>query len=120
GALPISGPRPPPGGGPPGGGPPGGGPPGGALPRRPSPRPAPGGGIWINVSPLNPRVVGSVSCAGISSLRTNLSGSSQLISNSIGTRLLPRIWRVRPVAVNVRTADNFFSPPSASRADDTT
>ena len=71
-------------------------------------------------TPLNPRVVGSVSCAGISSLRTNLSGSSQLISNSIGTRLFPRIWRVRPVAMKVRTADSFFSPPSASRADEMT
>src|SRR5205807_4364228 len=108
------GPRPAAGGGPPAGAP-GGGPPG-----RAPPRPAPGGGTWINVSPLNPRVVGSLSCAGISSLRTNLPGSSQLISNSIGTRLLPRTCRVRPVIVKVRTADSFFSPPSASRADDRT
>src|SRR4029077_2865171 len=94
---------------PPGDGPTGAGPPGPGPPARGPPRPAPGGGTWINVSPLNPRVVGSVSCAGISSLRTNLSGSSQLISNSIGTRLLPRIWRVRPVATKLRTADSFFS-----------
>ena len=70
------------------------------------------------MSPLKPLTVdGSVSCAGISSLRTKLSGSSQLISNSIGTRLLPRSWRVRPVATKVLTATRFFSPPSASRAD---
>ena len=82
---------------------------------------APGGGsaglgIWINFSPLNPDVVGSLSWAGTSSFRTYLSGSSQAISNSIGTRFCPRTWRVRPVATNALTAESAFSPPSASRA----
>src|SRR5262249_62116203 len=77
-----AGPRAPPGGGPPRAPSAAGGPPGAGPPARGPPRPAPGGGTWINVSPLNPRVDGSVSCAGSSSLRTNLSGRSQLVSNA--------------------------------------
>src|SRR4029079_14855233 len=37
-------------------------------------------------------------------------------SNSIGTRLSPRTWRVRPVAMKFLTPVRRFSPPSASRA----
>jgi hypothetical protein len=48
------------------------------------------GGIWTRLSPLKLLEVGADSCAGISSFRTNLSGSSHHISNSIATRLLPR------------------------------
>lgn len=47
-----------------------------------------GGGKRINSSPRNPVVVGSVSCAGNSSLRRNLSGSSQPISNSNGNQIV--------------------------------
>ena len=79
-----------------------------------------GRGRWRRIlqhsSPLKPDAVGPLSCAGISSLRRYLSGSSTKISNSIGTRLSPLTWRVRPVAVKVLTAVSFFSPPSASRA----
>jgi hypothetical protein len=97
----------------------------GAGPAGPAARPwAPGGaagggvgtGSWINSSPLKPEDVGPLSCAGISSLRTYLSGSSTAISNSIGTRLSPRTWRVRPVATKFLTPLSRFSPPSASRA----
>ncbi len=75
-----------------------------------------GAGNWISLSPLNPVEVGPLSWAGISSTRTNLSGNSQYISNSMGTRLMPRTCCVRPVATNALTAASFFSPPSASRA----
>ena len=75
-----------------------------------------GGGSTTSSSPLKPDAVGPLSCAGISSLRRYLSGSSTKISNSIGTRLSPRTCRVRPVAVNDFTALSFFSPPSAWRA----
>ena len=51
------------------------------------PRPALGFGKTIRFSSRKPLTVTSVSCAGNSSLRTSLSGSSQSISNSIGTRL---------------------------------
>jgi hypothetical protein len=67
-------------------------------------------------SPLKPTRLGAVSCAGTSSRREYLSGSSAWISNSIGTRLLPRIARVRPVAISVLTPAIRDSPPSAFRA----
>src|SRR4051794_4373979 len=69
----------------------------------------------MSVSPLKPTVEGPLSWAGISSLRTYLSGSSTSISNSIGTRLLPRTCCVRPMATIVLTADRRLSPSSASR-----
>jgi hypothetical protein len=65
-----------------------------------------GTGSWINWSPLKPVDVGPLSCAGISSFRTNLSGNSHAISNSIGTRLSPRTCRVRPVATKFLTGEN--------------
>ena len=73
-----------------------------------------GGGIWISASPLNPADVGSASSAGNSSTRTYLSGSSIEISNSMGTRLLPRMRRVRPDATSVLRLSSL-SPPSALR-----
>ena len=76
----------------------------------------PGGGSTSSSSPLKPVAVGPLSCAGTSSLRRYLSGSSAKISNSIGTRLSPRTCRVRPVAVNDFTAASFASPPIAWRA----
>ena len=90
-------------------------------PRRTRARPGPrrvawpvAAGIWISPSPLNPADVGSASSAGNSSTRTYLSGSSIEISNSMGTRLLPRIRRVRPEATSVLSAASL-SPPSALR-----
>ena len=75
-----------------------------------------GRGINTSASPANPAVTGPASCAGNSSRREYLSGSSAWISNSIGTRFSPRTWRVRPVAMNVLTAAILASPPSAARA----
>ena len=75
-----------------------------------------GRGINTSASPTNPAVTGPASCAGNSSRREYLSGSSAWISNSIGTRFSPRTWRVRPVAMNVLTPAIFASPPSAARA----
>jgi hypothetical protein len=69
----------------------------------------------MRASPLNPDDVGSASSAGNSSTRRYLSGSSSRISNSIGTRLLPRTRRVRPEATSVLTPASL-SPPSAFRA----
>src|SRR5262249_34275934 len=71
------------------------------------------GGTSSSASPLKPVDVAPVSCAGISSLRRDLSGSSQAISNSIGTRFSPWTRRVRPVTVKLFTHDSRFSPPSA-------
>ena len=59
---------------------------------------------------MKPDDVGSASSAGNSSTRTNLSGSSRNISNSIGTRLSPRTRFVRPVATMVFTAASFWAP----------
>ena len=50
---------------------------------------------------------GPASCAGNSSRREYLSGSSAWISNSIGTRFSPRTCRVRPLAMNVLTAGDL-------------
>ena len=94
------------------GGPVGGAP--GGPPRAPPRGIAGGGGIWISASPLNPADVGSASSAGNSSTRTYLSGSSIEISNSMGTRLLPRMRRVRPDATSVLRLSSL-SPPSALR-----
>ena len=81
---------------------------------------AAGTGTWINASPLNPAVVGSLSSSGDSSLRTYLDGNSMLVSNSIGTTLSPRNCRVRPVMTSVLMAASFCSPPMAARAAATT
>src|SRR4029453_16231472 len=59
---------------------------------------------------------GPASCAGNSSRRAYLSGNSDWISNSIGTRFSPRTWRVGPLAMKVFTAGILASPPSAARA----
>ena len=86
----------------------------GGLPR---PRPSPGGSpICIRPSPLNPLLLGPLSRAGISSVRTYLSGSSIAISNSMGTRLSPCTCRVRPVVTNDLTEEMRLSPPRASLA----
>ena len=69
----------------------------------------------MRLSPLKPVDVGSVFSAGNSSMRTYLSGSSINISNSMGTRLLPRIRFVRPDATSDLTCASL-SPPSALRA----
>src|SRR6516225_9627047 len=52
-----------------------------------------GGGSCTRSSPLKPAAVTPVSCAGTSSFRTYLSGSSTKISNSIGTRFAPNLFR---------------------------
>src|SRR5262245_6827846 len=89
---------------------------GGGVPRAAAPGGgAVGSGNWIICVPLKPVDVGPLSCAGISSFRTYLSGSSIAISNSTGTRLLPCTRRVRPVTTNVFTSLSFFSPPNAWR-----
>jgi hypothetical protein len=69
----------------------------------------------MSASPVKPADVGSVSSAGNSSTRTYLAGSSMKISNSIGTRLLPRTRLVCPEAISDLT-ESSLSPPNALRA----